>query len=224
MKNSQNNFHRNTKDWYFGKDPLSLVSNEIIDFISQRSGKKIFDFGCGLGGYSLRLGKLGFDCTAADINPAYLEKAKALGLNTYLAKGNKIDFPDNYFDTAILIEVLEHVEDPASILKEIKRVVKDNVLITVPNHTTLDQLMTARIAYDHLLDLDHKQFFSVPQLKALLEKEFPAVQIFEKEPVDLKVIYAVAPRILALLLDLFYQSRILKEKFFYRIYAEAKKK
>ncbi len=48
--------------------------------------------------------------------------------------GDKIPLPDSSVDSAMLTEVLEHCFDPASVLKETHRVLKDNgyVFITVP--------------------------------------------------------------------------------------------
>jgi len=45
---------------------------------------------------------------------------------------HNLQFSDTFFDTAILAEILEHVEDPVLVLKEANRVAK-RILITVPN-------------------------------------------------------------------------------------------
>ena len=224
-----NIYQKDAKDWFLDNDPLSFVSTEIIDFISRRAGKKILDFGCGVGGYSARLTQLGFDCTAADINPDFLNRAKGLGLKTSLIKENKLDFPDNYFDTAIAIEVMEHLENPAVAIKEMKRVAKNNIIITVPNCTPLIKLSVGRITLDHMTFMqtpavDHINFFTTSSLQELLKKEFPIVKIYEKEPIDDQAIHLFAPKLLALFIELLHITHILKRKFFYRLYAEAKKK
>ncbi len=47
-----------------------------------------------------------------------------------LYDGKKIPFPDNNFDTLMLIYVLHHVENPVEVLKECIRVCKGNIIIT----------------------------------------------------------------------------------------------
>jgi len=40
---------------------------------------------------------------------------------------------DNEFDSILLLEVLEHLEDPAAALREIFRVARHSVVVSVPN-------------------------------------------------------------------------------------------
>lgn len=218
-----NLFQRDTKDWYLTQDPIKVVSNGIIAFVRKKTGNKILDFGCGPGGYSARLTQLGFDCTGADINEKYLKIAQGLRVKTSLVKDNKLDFPDDHFDTALLIEVLEHLEDPASVLKEIKRVVKKNVLITVPNSTRARELSAANVVFEHFLDIDHKNYFTASSLKELLAKEFREVKIWEKEAIDADLTLTLLPKIIALPVALFFLTHLLKAKFFFHLYAEARK-
>jgi ubiquinone/menaquinone biosynthesis C-methylase UbiE len=42
-----------------------------------------------------------------------------------LAEAQEIPFESDYFDFVLLIEVLEHVKDPISVLKEVNRVIKE---------------------------------------------------------------------------------------------------
>ena len=44
-----------------------------------------------------------------------------------------LDFPDRAFDIVICSEVLEHLDDPEQALKELKRVSKSVLLLTVPH-------------------------------------------------------------------------------------------
>ncbi len=215
---------RDTKDWYLGKDPLIFVSEDIFDFIKKRTGKKILDFGSGLGGYSARLTQLGFECTALDSNDKYVQIARNMGVNAHLQKGNKIEFPDGSFDTVIMVEVLEHLDDPGPTLEEIKRVAKNNVLITCPNCTEDHLLQKTGLTFEHLLETDHKQFFTFSSLKEILQKHFAQVAVLEKEPVEKKLIDALLPGhfFKALLLTL-YNFNLFRPRVFFRLYAEAKK-
>ena len=92
----------------------------------------VLDFGCG-GGFTLK----GYDTTGkkvgVEINPSAREIAKSIGIDEVHERIQEI--PDNYVNVATSNHCLEHVEDPASILKEMKRVVKPQgkIIIVVPH-------------------------------------------------------------------------------------------
>jgi ubiquinone/menaquinone biosynthesis C-methylase UbiE len=52
------------------------------------------------------------------------EMAKRGKIKTYVGKGEKLEFPDEYFDLVVCINVLDHVEDAEKCLSEIARVLK----------------------------------------------------------------------------------------------------
>ena len=60
-------------------------------------------------------------------------------LNFYRVDSKNLPFKDKEFDTAVLGEILEHVDDPIQVLKEAKRVAKKKIIITVPNEYEWDK-------------------------------------------------------------------------------------
>ena len=116
----------------------------------------------------------GHDVTALDVNPGYVRRSCQLGVDARLFDGLTIPLPDASVDTVFMIEVLEHVVDPDRLLAEVSRVVRDNVVITVPNNT---QRLSGHIAWSHMLDIDHKHFFTVETLNELLLARFESVEI-----------------------------------------------
>jgi 2-polyprenyl-3-methyl-5-hydroxy-6-metoxy-1,4-benzoquinol methylase len=93
------------------------------------------DVGCFVGKFTSMLpGKT----VGIDSDPNYIKYAK----KHYRTRDNdffcmdaaNMDFDDNKFYTAWVLEVLEHVEDPIAILTEVERVVKPEgiIIITVP--------------------------------------------------------------------------------------------
>jgi SAM-dependent methyltransferase len=64
--------------------------------------------------------------------------AKA-GIRTYLGTFESLKFPSNSIEAIGLFDVLEHLEDPASLLSEVQRVLKPGglLLTTVPAHKVL---------------------------------------------------------------------------------------
>jgi ubiquinone/menaquinone biosynthesis C-methylase UbiE len=85
---------------------------------------------------------------------------------------------DREWDCAICIEVLEHVNDPETFLREIARMIQGRALFSVPNMELLPYLYDWRVVPWHLLEGDHKNFFTRASLRALLTRYFRRLEIF----------------------------------------------
>jgi SAM-dependent methyltransferase len=74
----------------------------------------------------------------------------------------------NSFDYAIAVEVLEHVEDDAAFVREVRRVLKPNgiFIITTPNGDFVSNT-----------NPDHKRHYRAESLKTLLRREFDYVDV-----------------------------------------------
>jgi ubiquinone/menaquinone biosynthesis C-methylase UbiE len=106
----------------------------LIDLIAPRAGESILEVGCGAGSLvrllAQRLGDANL-ITAVDLNPFLLREAtalaKAAGLDRAIRFGpgnaETLPFPDNSFDHAYSVTVLEEC-DADKALGELKRVVK----------------------------------------------------------------------------------------------------
>ena len=168
---------RDTREFYADGDPLRWVDHSLIDAIAQRAaGRRLLDLGCGAGGYSRVLMDRGYDVLAFDVNPTYVAKARALGVDANLYDGARIPLADAAVDTVFMIEVLEHVPAPDTLLGEVRRVAATNLVATVPNNT---QRFNDLIAWSHMLDVDHKNFFTVDSLRTLLGSRFTRVDVEE---------------------------------------------
>ncbi len=214
---------RDTTNWYLSKDPMVFVSDNLIEFVRERAGKKILDLGCGVGGYSRRLEELGFELVAADINPQYVEVARGLGLETVvLETGKPLPFADNEFDTVIMLEVLEHLADPGSLVGEAARVTSDNLLITVPNCTMRDALAGAGLFFEHELDQDHRNTFTAGSLHEFLSNHFSQVEVIEGEFMDERLYPLLLPDKMSRKADRLLRQGKLKPRLSFRLFAEAR--
>ncbi len=111
---------------------------ELIKFINDADislNAKILDVGCGKGWLINRLRENGFNniqgCDWIEkIDNSEFEYTR-LDLNS---AGLRF-YPDQTFDVVISSDVLEHMENPASILREMARVLKPegHIFITIPN-------------------------------------------------------------------------------------------
>lgn len=53
----------------------------------------------------------------------------------------RLDVPDNAFQVVTCIEVLEHQNDPVEVVREIARIAKDHVVITVPDRREVQEVL-----------------------------------------------------------------------------------
>ena len=208
---------RDTKNWYL--DTSNYVSQRLITFAVDNAGNKNLDVGCATGEYCQKLNELGFKCAGVDVNPEYIAKAKENGVEAYVMDGKSLDFPDNSFDTVLLFEVLEHVNDPSGVLKEAKRVAIKNILVTVPNCTDFSGLKGLGLTYEHMLERDHINFFTKKDLEDLLSKHFKKFRVEEREPITLGAVGL--PWWLQYPILVLYKLKLIKADISFRLYAVA---
>lgn len=116
---------------------LSPIRPKIIPM--RPSGNRILDLGCGNGRYMLTLQKAGWEVYGCDLSKSGITIAAQQGLNVFHGTLPEAKFPSSFFDAVRLDHVFEHIEDPAELLKEIRRVLKPfgALVIRVPNGESL---------------------------------------------------------------------------------------
>jgi methionine biosynthesis protein MetW len=105
----------------------------ILNMLS--SGSSVLDVGCG-NGELLRLARDEKGCrvVGADISADVLRLAYSKGVDIVRADLERaLPFADKSVDTIICSEVLEHLLFPKEAMRELMRVARRNVIITVPN-------------------------------------------------------------------------------------------
>ena len=120
----------------------SWILNQIKSFPEINS---LVDIGCHKGEFCFALAKEGFSMTGIDIAEQNIKDAKEYVVNHkdftnqlefQMCYADKVDtlFPQNRFDGAIVMEILEHVPNVDAVLKAIENVVKPGgyIFITVP--------------------------------------------------------------------------------------------
>lgn len=213
---------RDTRSFYLDAAAEQFVAPRHLEFVRERAGEELLDYGCATGDYCLALGKAGYRCTGVDVNAAYVELARERGVDAHLIRsGEQLPFSDRSFDTVLLFEVLEHVPEYEYVLREAKRVARRNVLITVPNCGSSTILRRASLAFDHMLDVDHVNFFTHTELEAILAQIFTSYDVREEEPIDIALYQLIFPRLVAAGFAFLGQSGLIKRKFSYRLFAEA---
>ena len=125
----------------------------------------VLDVGCGIGDMlSYRKNTVGLD-----VNPLNVDFCQKRQLEAYVMKPDVIPFKDKTFDSLLLDNVLEHIEKPSLLFKEMRRVLKPDgiLLIGVPGIKGYES------------DDDHKVFYDEKKLQALAKKNnFNVIQFF----------------------------------------------
>ncbi len=130
-----------TRSKYFPANPLrQLIIRNFLrrlgDVLEPARWRDLLDVGCGEGfvDYYLGLRFPGSIITGLDVDPSALEAARGINPGfTYIEqKGEQLPFEDRSFDAVICIEVLEHLLDYGSVMKELHRTAKEVVVISVP--------------------------------------------------------------------------------------------
>ena len=207
---------RSSAQYYSGINGPTKAKQSIVDFCRDRAGKTILDLGCATGNYCLALEELGFECIGVDINREYVDIARKRGVRALPIDGS-LPFSEKSFDTIIMLEVLEHVEDLDKLLCEVKRVARKNVLLTVPNNTGYELLRQHKLTFEHMLEDDHVNFFTKDSLNALLAQYFPLCSIKEDEPI---FPHGLLPWYLRKPISLCIRFSLVKALVYFRLYAE----
>ena len=160
------------------EEPGLEVSNLLREYLP--SGASVVDVGCGAGAYGPALTAAGHQWIGLETNAYCCEilERRRLSFRRVDAESAKLPCADLEFDCAICIEVLEHTKDPAAFAAEIARIVRQRVLFSVPNLELLPYTHDWGVVPWHLLEGDHKNFFTRGSLRALLARSFSRVEIF----------------------------------------------
>ena len=128
----------------------------VLYWNARRFGPRVIEIGCGtgsgvLGAYSERVSGL-------DINPYSIALCRAAGLQaTLIESDGTFPVPVATFDTCVLDNVLEHIEDPRATLDECHRITSERggLVIAVPGIRGFAS------------DPDHKRFLGSVDLRQL---------------------------------------------------------
>jgi len=126
---------------------------------------EVLDIGCGIGDFLATRKNI----TGVDINEELVKWCCNQGHKAILMEKDLLPFEHQSFDSIIMDNVLEHIEDPDMILNEANRVLVDNgiFVIGVPG------------SYGYTKDSDHKIFYNQKKLeKTIVKHGFVEQHIF----------------------------------------------
>ncbi len=117
-------------------DPWERIKQRRFQYIRKRIKGKTLDIGCGYGELRQYLPE-NSSYVGLDISESFIKKLKDQGTQAHKidVSSQTLPFSDDTFDTVIIGEILEHLENPVFALKEAKRILKKEGKIVgdVPN-------------------------------------------------------------------------------------------
>ena len=159
-----------------------------FDLLDVDAGALVLDMGCGEGRHSIGLyvereiNAMGFDLSVKDLTTARnrigdFSISETNNSSCVFGAGDIhcLPFKNNSYDAVICSEVLEHIENPVPLLKEINRVLTDGkiFIVGVPG------------ALGYASDSDHKVFYSKEKMiDTITEMGFYTQKTFSM-PIDL---------------------------------------
>jgi SAM-dependent methyltransferase len=119
----------------------------IRRLLALSGSERVLEVGCGGGNLIERVGGRRF---GIDLSPFILDKARArLGPAVPLVRGDAMSLPfaSGAFDRVLCSEVLEHVLNPESVVRELRRVLRPggHAVVSVPNEQVINWLK--RVAF-----------------------------------------------------------------------------
>ncbi len=137
MKNDLEQYNKQGSSWWDSKGPFYVLKSmneprfEFYDkFISSWKDVKVLDIGCG-GGFTCEfMAKKGASVSGIDISDVSIETAKNHAKESDLiidyrsGTAENLPYENDSFDVIICVDVLEHLDDVAKAVAEVKRVLK----------------------------------------------------------------------------------------------------
>jgi ubiquinone/menaquinone biosynthesis C-methylase UbiE len=100
---------------------------------------KIIDTGCGDGFHLSLLEKYGnknWTLEGIDIDKRAAQMAEDKGLKVHVGSIDEINLPKNSYDLAIMVQTIEHVAEPAQVLRAVHRILKPGGKVVVVTDNT----------------------------------------------------------------------------------------
>jgi len=147
-------------------------AKNIIELSKSFSFNKVVEIGAGDGNLLLKLSeeKFGNELTAVEISDSAINQINKKNINKLKEvikfDGYQLPFKDKEFDLAICSHVIEHVEHPRILLREIKRV-SNHQIFEVP----IDFSFHVDKKVNHFLSYGHINIYTPSLFKFLLKSE-----------------------------------------------------
>lgn len=148
-----------------------MALNDMLVLPNFRPGGRLVEIGCGSGDFLSRAEALGWKVLGIEPDASAAVAASSRGLEVFNGTVETAGLPEGYADAVVMKDVIEHLYDPVSTLKECRRLLKPGgrLVIRTPNSESLGHRKFG--AYWMPLDPPrHLWVFSAEALGRLVER------------------------------------------------------
>jgi ubiquinone/menaquinone biosynthesis C-methylase UbiE len=116
----------------WGRHAFAVERDALLAALGSLDGQELLDVGCGTGRFTEAFEHAGAQVTGIDDDPAMLTLAASRTDATLLrADAHTIPLPDDTFDVAVAVTLLEFADDPRRVVDELIRVTRPGGRIAV---------------------------------------------------------------------------------------------
>ncbi|MEK7531880.1 MAG: class I SAM-dependent methyltransferase [Patescibacteria group bacterium] len=177
---------------------FALQHEDVVEILHKEApGKRLIDIGCGYGTFLKFCQKRGFEVFGLDPSSDAVHSTQKMGIEAVEADIEDLkDIVHKKYDTAVMLNVFEHLREPYTILKDIREhILEDDgvLVIRVPNEFNALQTI-ANQAYNlkswWVSAPQHINYFTIPHLVRLLQNN--GFNVFLKEatfPLEMFILF-----------------------------------
>jgi len=186
-------FYGNVFERVFHNNRIATLLRLVTQELALPDSAQMLDVGCNTGPMLIPLRRRGYDIVGIDISVDDVQQAERYLAERQLpynrlsvADGTSLPFRDQSFDAILLVDILEHTDNPEGIVAETKRLLRPGgiVVATVPwayhpyvRYTWLRKLLSSRTTIDEHPDAP----FTLDMLQSLFAAGF--------QPLDTRLVF-----------------------------------
>ena len=136
-----------------------------------RGDCRMLEVGCGTGSFLFRHKDLGWETTGVEMSDAAAQAARDAGLDVHTGMVEEARLPRGHFDVIVLMHVLEHIEDPAAVLRGLIPLLAPGgqIMAEIPNANAACMAWFGQ--YWFPLELPrHLSHFALPDIQRLADR------------------------------------------------------
>jgi ubiquinone/menaquinone biosynthesis C-methylase UbiE len=138
---------------------------DLVKEVGIKAGDRVFDYGCGPGGYIPALEELVGESGkiyALDVQPLAVQMVQSMASKKHfknvetILSDCKTGLPDGSIDAVLLYDILHDLSDPKCVLEELYRVLKDRGVLSLSDHHLKEDEIISRVTASGLFKLSKK--------------------------------------------------------------------
>jgi SAM-dependent methyltransferase len=161
------------------------VANVDVEKLTLRPGEAVLDVGCGEGHLARQLVSAGYSVVGVEpserLRAEFVASGDGLDQKVYRVVdgyAEKLPFPADSRRAIVMTEVLEHVDDPGLVLRELHRVLARDGRICISVPTSFSERLYSRLHPRYSENATHVRVFEKRSLTELLQRcDFQVVAV-----------------------------------------------